>query len=140
MLLHKVTALSLSLLKIKFASAIPYLGLGLILTAFQVSITVCRNCQVEKNIPPNTQSRAIPDLSPLQRAPHPSSNITLEGRCTSDGNGGFPEPVSIHGCCFRAPNMSGCLEKDQIKGPPCCSTPLYQEHTQQQLKTTGNDP
>ena len=117
-----------------------YLGSGFILTAFQVSIAVCMNCQVEKNIPPKTQSRAIPGLSPLHRAPHPSSDITLEGSCTSDGNGGFPEPVSIHGCCFRAPNMSGCFgERSDKRFMVLLHTLMSGTYPGNSLESSGND-
>lgn len=78
------------------------LGGGFIPAAFQSSIAWCRNCQVEKNMPLNTESRTIPGRSPLQNVLHPSKDIMSDGLLTLETDGGLPDPVIVHGYSSKA--------------------------------------
>lgn len=78
------------------------LGGGFIPAAFQSSIAWCRNCQVEKNTPPNTESRTIPERRPLHNVLHPSKDIMSDGLLTLETDGGLPDPVIVHGYSSNA--------------------------------------
>lgn len=93
------------------------LGTGSIPTAFQFNIARCKNCQLEKNMPQKIESRTKPDLSPLQRAVHPSKDTMSDDILTLLTAGGLPDPVIIHGYSFKASNIFACLVLKVDKRP-----------------------
>lgn len=93
------------------------LGKGSIPAAFHSIIAPCKNCQLEKNMPPKMESWTNPGLRPLHRAPHPSKLMTSDSLLTLLTGGGLPDPVIIHGYSFHASIVLACLVVKVDKRP-----------------------